>query len=123
LVAGFTAFLLAGAESLSGADSLSVCAGFSVAFLAGFLDFLLAGLLSAPDGAGSFAACADFAVGLCAGFFAEEEAEEAGLAVALSEVCPATGCATINKERRPAKPREASRERRAGEDETIILPL
>jgi hypothetical protein len=110
LAAAVAAFLLAGAESLS------VCGGFAAASLAGFSDFLLAK-------AGSLAACARFAAAFLTGFLAAEEADAAGLAAVPSAVCPATGCITISSDSRPAMPREASRVMKAGEDETIILPL
>jgi hypothetical protein len=81
--------------------------------LAGFV-----ALLPALDG------CFDFCTGCCAVFFfAVEEAVPAGLAVEPPEDCPVTGNATIKKESRPARQREARRETEVGEDVTLISSL
>jgi hypothetical protein len=92
--------------------------------LAGFLIALpvrlagLVALLPTLDG------CFVFCTGCCAVFlFAVEEAVPAGLVVEPPEDCPAIGNTIIEKESRPAKQREASRETEIGEDVTLISSL
>jgi hypothetical protein len=65
----------------------------------------------------------EFGAGFRTGFFAAEEEEPADATVEPAADCPATGCAAINRESKPARQRDASRKSEVGENESVILPL
>jgi len=99
---------------------------------AGFADFFAVALagLAAVAPAGFFTIgdgfCAAFWTGffaVCAGFFAGVVAELAGAVAEPPEDCPAKGSTINSVDSRIARQREASRETKVGEDETVILPL
>jgi hypothetical protein len=68
--------------------------------------------------------CFVFCTGCCAGFFfSVVEAVPAGLVAEPPEDCPATGNTIIEKESRPARHWNASREAEVGEDTNLISSL